>query len=60
MSVPIIAISGATGQLGRLVIEQLKTRLAEIARNNVPGLDADELRTCTEEQRHADEREVGG
>lgn len=38
-------------------------RLAEIARDNVPGLDADELRTCTEEERHADvvqaDRELG-
>jgi protein-disulfide isomerase len=38
-------------------------RLADIARNNVPALDADELRACTEEERYADviraDRELG-
>ena len=44
MSVPIIAISGATGQLGRLVIEQLKTRVpasAIVALARTPAKAAD-------------------
>lgn len=38
-------------------------RLADIARNNVPALDADELQTCIQEERYADavqaDREMG-